>query len=204
MPSLAEIRRAFYGAWRLLVLDAKGLSYFQGDRKGALRSFWVLAIVLPLAILAGLIPEPVVADTPVTPHNATVDLVGFVLRWLALLLVTFGLVRWYGRKERFGLFVSAYNWTQILQSLVTILYLALYSGASHVIDLNAVETASAPLALLGSLVVAAVVGLQVLMLAYEWFVAWVSLDSGIALPTIVVLLDLVSDLALAKISAALA
>jgi hypothetical protein len=36
--------------------------------------------------------------------------------------------------------------------------------------------------------------------AYELYVAWLSLDAGIALPIIVVLLDIVSGVALDKIS----
>jgi len=208
MPNFAEIRLALYGAWRLLVLDAKGLAYLRGDFRGALHSFWVAAILLPLAVLEGFIPEPVNADTnanmPAVAHNPYIDLAGFFLSWFLLLAITYGLVRWYGRKERFGLFVSTYNWARIPRSLADVLCLAIYSGAGHIVDLNSVQSAPPALAILGSFAVAIVIGLQVLMLAYEWFVSWTSLDSGIALPTIILLLDLVFAVSLPKISALLA
>ena len=36
MVTGAEVTRAVYGAWRLALLDGKGLDFFEGDRRGLL------------------------------------------------------------------------------------------------------------------------------------------------------------------------
>jgi hypothetical protein len=51
MPSITEILRSLYGAWRLLVVDRHGILAFDGTRSAALRSFWVAVVMLPIIII---------------------------------------------------------------------------------------------------------------------------------------------------------
>ncbi len=206
MPSLAELWRAFHGAWRLAFLDTRGLADFDSSRGGGLRSFWAMALVLPLnaAILAvkEVIPD---GGEPAAPHATLVDLFGPLAAWVLLIAVMYGLVSWHGRVERFWLFVSTYNWTQVPLAVVILLSVALAAAASGLVDPDA-DPANVPM-LAWSVAHTAfgiALTLQLGTLVYEWYVAWVALDSGIPLPIIVVLLDIVMGVGLSHLSTALA
>jgi hypothetical protein len=200
MPSLAEIWRALHGAWRLLLLDTHGLAEFDGSRSGGLRSLWAIALVLPLNIAVIAITELGPAAEMLPPHSTAFQLVGDMLAWPLLLLVVYGLARWYGRAERYWLFVATYDWTQIPLALAGMLMVSLFIGAGSLADFNNMESASGGSAVLAQTAVVIGGALWVAVHAYEWYVAWVSLDAGIALPIIVVLLDTVSGLGVDKIS----
>src|SRR5215470_6902204 len=129
MPSLAEIWRALHGAWRLLLLDTHGLAEFDGSRSGGLRSLWAIALVLPLNIAVIAITELGPAAEMLPPHSTAFQLVGDMLAWPLLLLVVYGLARWYGRAERYWLFVATYDWTQIPLALAGMLMVSLFIGA---------------------------------------------------------------------------
>ncbi len=204
MPSLVEIWRALHGAWRLLFLDTRGLAEFDGSRSGGLRSFWAIALVLPLNIAIVAIDRLGPTEDILPPHNVILQLIGLMIAWPVLLLVIYALARWYGRVERYWLFVATYNWTQIPLATAALLIAAMLTGVSAFVDLAALPTATGSVALVGWTAVLAAVALEVAVYAYEWYVAWVSLDAGIALPIIVVLLDIASGRALEKILSALA
>ncbi len=204
MPSLVEIWRALHGAWRLLFLDTRGLAEFDGSRSGGLRSFWAIALVLPLNIAIVAIDRLGPTEDILPPHNVILQLIGLMIAWPVLLLVIYALARWYGRAERYWLFVATYNWTQIPLATAALLIAAMLTGVSAFVDLAALPTATGGVALIGWTAVLAAVALEVAVYAYEWYVAWVSLDAGIALPIIVVLLDIASGRALEKILSALA
>jgi hypothetical protein len=205
MPSLAEIRRALHGAWRLLLLDPRGIQEFDGSLGGALRSFWAVLIVIPLDLATIAIPTNSGGDAaPVPEHGFLLDLLPLLASWPILLLLLLGLVKWYGRGERFGLFLSAYNWTQILQALGILVFSALMAAAGAVMGNSTAATASGAQSALGGITVLLALIVYVGVAAYEWYVAWVSLDSGLALPTIVLLLDLVLGLGFGQLATALA
>ena len=199
MPSFAEIWRALHGAWRLLLLDHRGLADFDGSLSGGLRSFWAIAFVLPLNIAIAAIDELGPTSEMLPPHSAVFQRVVGLLAWPLLLLVMYGLVRWHGRAERYWLFVATYNWTQIPLTLAALVIGALFALAGNLVDLSDLGSASGGTALAAEAAILVGAALSVAVYAYEWYVAWLSLDAGIALPIIVVLLDIVSGLALDKI-----
>lgn len=203
MPSLAEIWRALHGAWRLLLLDTRGLAEFDGTRSGGLRSLWAIAIALPLNIAATAIDQLGPYSDLLPPNNTTFVVIGNTLAWPVLLAVIYGLVSWYGRPDRYWLFVSTYNWTQIPLALVILVRALLIAVAGSLIDLNDLESAAGGPALVAGIAVLMASALEFAAFAYEWFVAFLSLDAGIPLPTIVVLLDIVLGLGVLKIATAL-
>ena len=203
MPSLAEIWRALHGAWRLLFLDTRALAAFDGSRSGGLRSFWAIALVLPLNVAILAIDQLGPAQDVLPSHSAVLQLIGLVIAWPVLLLVIYILARWYGRAERYWLFVATYNWTQVPIAIMALLIAAMLTGVSPFVDLATLPTATGGVALIGWTVALAAAALELAVYAYEWYVAWVSLDAGIALPIIVVLLDIASGRALEKILSAL-
>jgi hypothetical protein len=204
MLGLAELWRALHGTWRLAFLDTRGLADFNGSRAGGLRSFWAMALVLPLnaAILA---VKQLVPGDDTAPPNAVVDLLGPLVAWVVLIAIMYGLISWYGRIERFWLFVSSYNWTQVPLAVVVLLSVALATAAGGMVD-PGVDADSVP-ALSWSVAHIAIgiaFTLQLGTLVYEWYVAWVALDSGVPLAIIVVLLDIVMGVGLNHLSTALA
>ncbi|HKF72679.1 MAG TPA: hypothetical protein VKB68_13075 [Stellaceae bacterium] len=205
MPSLAEIWRALHGAWRLAFLDTRGLADFDGSRSGGLRSFWAIALVLPLTVASIAIKQFFPGSEPAAPHNDLVELAGSLVAWLVLMAVMYGLVVWYGRVERFWLFVASYNWTQVPLTAVILLSVALFAGTSALVDPNAdAETTPILASSVAHIAFGIAFTLQLGTLVYEWYVAWAALDSGVPLPIIVVLLDVVMGLGLSHISTAFA
>jgi hypothetical protein len=204
MPSLGEIWRAFHGAWRLLFLDIRGLADFDGTRSGGLRSFWAIALVVPVNLAITAIDELGPSADLLPPHSEAWQLVGTLAAWPLLLAVIYGLVSWYGRPERYWLFVATYNWTQIPLAVVVLVMVVLVTAASNLVDLNDLGAASGGSAVVAASAFLVAAALRIAVYAYEWYVAWVSLDAGVALPIIVVLLDIVSGLGLEKIATALA
>ena len=206
MPSLTELWRALHGAWRLAFLDARrGLADFDGSRSGGLRSFCALALLLPINAAILWVKDFTPGDADVGPHNILVDLLGPLAAWLVLILIMYGLVSWHGRVERFWLFVSTYNWTQVPLGVVILLSVVLATGASAIADPNADPANVTMLAWsVAHLGLGIALTLQLGTLVYEWYVAWVALDSGIPLSIIVVLLDIVMGVGLNHLSVALA
>jgi hypothetical protein len=203
MPSLVEIWRALHGAWRLLFLDTRGLAEFDGTRSGGLRSFWAIALVVPLNIASAAIQELGAPSDMIPQHSMAFSVIGNIVAWPLMLAVIYGLVTWYGRPERYWLFVATYNWTQIPLALVMLLIALLVAAAGSLVDLNDLSSASSGPALVAGTALLVAATLEFAAYAYEGYVAWLSLDAGIALPIIVVLLDVVSGFGVEKIALAL-
>jgi hypothetical protein len=205
MPSLAELWRALHGAWRLGFLDTRGLADFDGTRSGGLQSFWAMALLLPINAAILWVKQIIPDDADAAPHNLLVDLFGPLVAWAALIAIMYGLVAWYGRVDRFWLFVSTYNWTQIPLGAVILLSVALATSASLLVDPNA-DAAGVPMLAwsVAHIAFGVALTLQLGTLVYEWYVAWLALDSGIPLAIIVVLLDIVMGVGLSHLSTALA
>jgi len=204
MPSLAEIRRALHGAWRLIFIDARALMEFDGSARGALHSFWAAAIVLPLNALAIAVPVRAIGEAAEPVRNIAIDTAGTVVGWVALLALVYALVRWYGKADRYGLFVCTYNWTQVPQVVAAVLIALLVSGASNLVNADSIASTPTGPALLAGLAILLARLLRVAIFAYEWYVAWVSLDAGILVPIIVVLLDFALGLSILRLTTGLA
>jgi len=199
MLPLSAILRGLYGAWRLLRLDANGLSYFEATPRGALKSFWAMLLVLPLDLAVRAIDIAVPSgDMPAESRNLGIHLALYVIGWLAPLVIIYVLVRWYGRGDRFWLFLSALNWSQVLQGIGMLLFTGLLAGTSSLVDMGAVAEAPPANAVIGAFAALLAMGIFVVVYGYEWYVAWVSLEAGVALPIIVVLLDFVTGAVLSK------
>jgi len=188
MPALAEVLRGLYGSWRLLLLDRHGVLAFDGTRQAALRSFWVALLSLPLAVAANAIP---IVGVDVPRHGVSIALLDSTLSWLLPLIVIYALVRWYGRGERYWLLLTALNWSQVPQGLLGLLATGLFAVAALLVAPDQLQGEPTATALTG--LVLQQLGLLVYLGAifYEWFVAWTTLEAGIALPTAAVLFDLV-------------
>ncbi|HTS90863.1 MAG TPA: hypothetical protein VMG55_02585 [Stellaceae bacterium] len=203
MPSLAEIRRALYGAWRFIFIDPRAVLQFDGSARGAWRSFWAAAIVLPLNALALAIPIRAIGEAPEPAPDIALNTLGTVASWAALLILVYALVRWYGRGDRYALFVCTYNWTQIPQVVAAVLIALLVAVATNLVNADSIASTPTGPALLAGLAILVARLLRVAILAYEWYVAWVSLEAGILIPIIVVLLDFALGMSILRLMAGL-
>ena len=188
MPAIAEVLRGLYGSWRLLLLDRHGILAFEGTRHAALRSFWVAPLALPLAVAASVIP---IAGDHAARRGIALTLADSTLSWLLPLIVIYALVRWYGRGERFWLLLAALNWSQVPQGLLALLATGLFAGAGLLVDAGSLPDSPTASALAGVVLDQLAVLVYLGAIFYEWFVAWITLEAGVALPTAAVLFDLV-------------
>src|SRR5581483_106510 len=156
----------------------------------ALRSFWVVAITLPQYLASNAIPlaRP---GAQGLPRDLVANLADYALSWLLPLVVIYALVLWYGRAERYWLLLSALNWSQVPQALASLAMTALFLGAGILVDPEAAQAAMTVPAAIGHLMALVGMLLFVGLILYEWYVAWVALEAGVALPIAAVLLDIV-------------
>ncbi len=154
IPSLREIIAGLYGALRLLRGDPDGLALFDDSDQGFWRSFFAAVLVAPGYIaFAHFDPRPMSAGTV---RIVMVEAIAFVIVWAAFPLAMYHFTRAIGRAERYRLHIVAYNWSQVIQ---TVIASPLLLGARHS---GVVPEATADLL---SLVVLLALGL------YEWFIA---------------------------------
>ncbi|HEY3917322.1 MAG TPA: hypothetical protein VGL83_05995 [Stellaceae bacterium] len=174
MPTGAEIWQALYGAWRFARLDRQALHYFDLTHRGVWRSFWAAAICYPgfLVLLWLRLDHETLARSSLG-HIFLVETIGYVIGWCAFPLAALGFCRWLGHENEGFEFITAYNWSQVLQT-VFFLLLALVGAMLP-------ATLGADLDLAG----------YVLMLAYEWFIALVVIGAGGGVAVAIVIIDVV-------------
>jgi hypothetical protein len=177
MPRGAEIWQALYGAWRFALLDRHALHYFDLSHRGTWRSFWSPVFCYPFFLLEIWLRLPAerVAQSGLD-HIFLVETIGYIVGWTAFPLAALALCRWLGREERGFDFITAYNWSYILQTafFITVTLICLRLSADLAV------------ALLRAALVATLV--------YEWFIALVAVGAGGWIAGLVVILDILLGL----------
>jgi hypothetical protein len=174
-----------YGAWRLAKRDRQAMAWFDCSVEGAMRSFWAAAIAYPgFIILLLLRLDDGSLHAPAIYQILLIESIGYVIGWCAYPLAALPFCRWIATEEKALGFIIAYNWSQVLQTLV-LLPVAVF-GALDVAPTYAVAYADT-VAYLGILV-------------YEWFIARIALDAGAMPATALVLLDVVLGAALSQVT----
>lgn len=172
MPTVHEIAYSLFGAYRLALADPSGLSYFDRSAAAAWRSFVAAAVVLPSYILLVLLRQ---GDGETSlPLLMLVETLSYVVGWAAYALVLDELSRLLGCEARYPVFLSAYNWSSILQMLV------------YVPAVSLAESGLLPQGV-GEVLAFAV---TVAVLGYQWFVTQVALEVPALTATGLVMLDL--------------
>ncbi|HVG82583.1 MAG TPA: hypothetical protein VNB28_09910 [Methylomirabilota bacterium] len=162
MLSLREASYALFGAWRLAHFDLQGTTYFDRSPRGALRSFWVAAILLPAYVIMVLLhlierPAAIAPAALVLVHG-----VAYLIGWTAYQVTVLWLARFMDREaECFG-YIAMYNWSQLLIMLIVLPVSALRVGQMLPEGLTGL------LELLVNLAV----------IAYLWFIARAGLQVG--------------------------
>ena len=118
-PSLREMARGVAGAFRLARFDLTGLALLDLTPRGAARSFWAAALVLPgYLALAGLRGD--LDATPTRPAEARfiLEMLAYAVSWTAFPVIMSYLTEAAGRAHRFCAFLCAYNWAAVVQRAV--------------------------------------------------------------------------------------
>jgi hypothetical protein len=177
MPRGRELWQALYGAWRFTLLDRNALHYFDLSHRGTWRSFWAAAYCYPLFLFDRWLTLPAedVARAGLG-HIFLVESIGYVVGWTAFPLAAFAFCRWLGREEQGYDFITAYNWSVVLQ-------IALFVAVG-LVSLMLPASAAVPLQRLA----------LIAALIYEWFIALIALGASGWIAGQIVILDIVLGL----------
>lgn len=111
-----EIGLSLYGAFRLALLKADGITAFDASPAAAARALQTLFLQVPLWVIYNWPrrPERLVEAGFSLEFFLTFTAVQFLLGFFLTLLVIHQFARALGRAERFPLFVSVYNWGNLV------------------------------------------------------------------------------------------
>lgn len=162
MPSFTEIAYGLYGAWRLAHLDRSAMSLFDRTVSGFWKSFFAAVLVAPAYLILRVldVDQSGIAAGPL--HSFIVLALGYIVSWLAFPVVMHPICHMIDRPEYFISFIVANNWAKVLQIYAILLIVAIH------------ETGLLPAAI-GTLLVFLT---NVLIFAFEWFIARTALNIG--------------------------
>ena len=160
MVTLQETLSSVYGVYRLARLDRSGLAYLDATPRGAARSFQAAVLVLPFFALVEALRLPDMAPTASLWRVLTIEAIAYVIAWTAFPVAMITLSRAIGRWHRYCAFLSAYNWSSIIQ-------MALYFPIIVLMEVGVLRGDA------GVVLSLVAVGL---VLAYEWFIIRTSLE----------------------------
>jgi hypothetical protein len=118
MITAAEVARAVQGCWRLARLDPSGMDFFDKTIDGFWRSFWVAVLVAPAYLLLGWFDGGGAAIEAGPARHYTVEVIAYVISWVAYPFAMFYLTRLMDRGEDYVGYIVAYNWSHIFQVAV--------------------------------------------------------------------------------------
>jgi hypothetical protein len=168
-PSGSPILNALYGAWRLANFDRSGMARFNVTADGFWHSFLAAVVGLPIYI-AHVWLERGAAEAMLAAAGQTARFdsfyvsagLAYVLMWPAFALLMIPLTRIAGVAQNYAALVIAWNWARIIAMIIRlpVMLMVAYGG------LGSTALAVALLLTYG------------LILAYQWYVARVSLSSS--------------------------
>ncbi len=164
----------------------EGVSRMPAEPDAVLHSFWAIVICLPAFLCLRLLDW---ADTGLPSHPAheiTVQLIFYLLGWLAFVEVSRPLAGLLERRERWPLFIAVWNWCNVVQYLLLVLAaLPSLLGAPGIVS----ETVSL-----------VAVGWALWL---EWYAARLTLGVGVLAAAGLVAMDLAIGIAVAAVTDAL-
>ncbi len=160
IASAAETVAGLTGALRMARFDASGMGFFDASPEATRRSFFAAVLIAPLYALLLLIRFPMLQPAANALEFAAAEAVGYVLSWVAFPVLMWHVSHLLDRRERFFVYITAYNWSLVWQSLV---FLGLAFFVLGGVLPNGVANLLWLIALIG-------------ILAYTWFIARTALD----------------------------
>jgi hypothetical protein len=99
---------------------SEGLRYVESDMAGAARSFWAMPICLPAIICLRLMTWLQYGLPSDAGHAVGLDIMGYVVGWLAFALLSFRLAPLFGCGARWPRFIAAWNWCNVIENLLLV------------------------------------------------------------------------------------
>jgi len=118
VAALASVTAGLHAAVLLARGRPEALRYVEPGLDGARRSFWAVAVCLPL-FAALRLADWLGGGAPV--HAAALDLLGYVAGWAGFALLSRPLVAGLGRAEHWPRFIAAWNWCNLAQYVLLVL-----------------------------------------------------------------------------------
>lgn len=115
MTAAASVAAGLQGALLLARGRAEGLQRVEPGERGAVRSFWAMALCLPLFLLLRSLDWAVFGWPARPAHAVAVHVLAFATGWIGFLLLSHSLAAAQGRARRWPLFVAAWNWCSVVQ-----------------------------------------------------------------------------------------
>ena len=183
MVTGAEFTRAVYGAWRLALLDRKGLDFFDATIEAYWKSFNAAAIVAPAYALL-LILRLYEVDTRAGPIAiAAVETLAYIIGWVAFPLIMIYVCDRLGRFDRYLRYIVAHNWSNVIQIavfLIVTIFAKGFLGGGQAVFLGLAAT--------------------VAILFYQWFIARCALEVSAGGAAAIVGLDLMISILINLVS----
>lgn len=174
MPTGTEIGRSIYGAWRLLLLDSRGVHWFELSIAGFWRSFFAAALIAPVYAIMVMIDAGDALAEADTGAIVLVKGIAYGLSWIAFPVAMIFLSRLLGLTETYIPYIIALNWSAIIQTAIFFPLAALSA------------TGALSAGIIAPLIFAVTLGL----LFYQWFIARNVLAAGPFAAIALVILDL--------------
>ena len=137
LPDREEIYRSIYGAWRIARLDPGALRWFDVSADGFYRSFFVMALIAPFALLLLLVVyvadpmtlpgefsdgvSPDIGLGPKEPGFAVFVVVQglfYVLDWLGYAALMVPVTMLLGATGGYATYIVVWNWSHVLEVAV--------------------------------------------------------------------------------------
>ncbi|TBW39276.1 hypothetical protein EYW49_07240 [Siculibacillus lacustris] len=117
MIDWAEIRAGVLGSFGLLIGDPHAMARFDCSFRGFWRSFWVIPLMVPAALVSILADRSLVEGTASPSAVAIAGLASYLLGWIAFPVVMAALAGPLGLGPRYVPMMVARNWSSILGTL---------------------------------------------------------------------------------------
>ncbi len=124
IPSLAEIQRSVFGAWRLARFDPGGMAFFDLSIPGFWRSFGVAILLLPAfvylrAIGPDTLPESAGSGSGVA-WVMLVEFVAYAVDWVIFPVVMIFIARFLDLQANYVAYIVALNWSAVIRMALLI------------------------------------------------------------------------------------
>ena len=174
MISLDEIARSLYGAYRLALLDSRGMSYFDKSIDGFWQSFVAALLIAPFFIMLMFVKADSTSVELSIFRFITIESIAYVVGWVLFPLLMFYISQKVDREKQYITFIVAYNWCAVIQN-------ALYLPFALTFELNIISDRN--IALINFI-------LLCFIMTYIWFITKTALETNYGFASAIVLLDI--------------
>jgi hypothetical protein len=120
MNAIATVTSGLNAALRLAWGRVDGIPLVLGDRTTVVRSFWAILFCVPSVICRLLMYWAEEGVPEHAGHLAARELIVFALGWLIFVEVSFRLAPMLGRPDRWGRFVTLWNWCNVVEGILIV------------------------------------------------------------------------------------